>query len=152
MLQITAGHSHLFFHFSDLCKLQGSDLFSKDADRVVLGTTVILSYGLNNLHQHPERAAKEAEDLIESIYWDNITSKVNVGIMELPPQKDYKRDKCAKAINEALHNRCAGTDIRIIGAELTHKDVDKDSEQLNNRGKAKVAESIRNFVTIPLLV
>ena len=123
----------------------------KDINHIQQGA-IVISCGSNNLHQKPEDARRAAEDLIEIITWENVNRKVTVGILEVPIQKDHKRNICALAVNDALRNRCAGTDIRIINCQLKHDDLGKDGEQLNMKGRVKVAKSIRRFVTGTLQV
>lgn len=117
-----------------------------DIDQVNQGTTIVMGYGLNDLQLNQEEVSKAAKDLIETAAWNNFTERVNIGILEVPPQRDFRRNQCANAMNSALHNECTGTNIRVISCNLKTDDIGKDGEQLNAKGRSKVAEKIRMFV------
>ena len=119
---------------------------SGDIEGVKDNTVIILGYGLNDIESGNIRATtRKMEQLIDTAEWDNATGRVKVAVLPLPPQKDFKRNKCIEAVNEALRDKVKKSNVSLIDCSLSLDDLGRDGMHTNNRGKDKIAAKIRLF-------
>ena len=117
-----------------------------DIDSVKDNTAIVLGYGMSDVQSCTSHQIIQSYDsLMKSVEWGNFTQRVRVGIMMLPSQRNFRRNKCVSEINNYLTQRCRGTDIQLINSNLGLDDLAKDGVFLNRSGKLKMAKSIRNF-------
>ena len=125
-------------------------LLCADLEKLADGSTVVIGCGTDDsANGDSDTMMDKFESMIKTVEWENFSSRINVGILAMPPQKHHLRNQCAIAVNNFLVERIKSTNIRVINPYLSAEHLSRDGIHTNNKGKEAVAQQIRRYAIQP---
>ena len=128
-------------------------LLEGDFKKVADGSSVVIGYGTDDpANGDSDIMTEKFEKLIKTVEWENLSSRINVGILMMPPQKHHLSNRCAVDVNNFLVERCKSANIKVINPNLSLGQLSQDGIHTNSNGKDAVAQRIRRFAIQPQCV